>query len=69
MSVPDKDSTTPQKICYSLFKPAGADRAHPVPMVFHSHGWGGSRTKTASSFDTFLKAGYGVLCVRPARVR
>ena len=27
-SVPDKDSSTPQKICYSLFKPAGADARH-----------------------------------------
>jgi pimeloyl-ACP methyl ester carboxylesterase len=60
-SVPDKDSSTPQKICYSLFKPAGATKKAPVPMVFHSHGWGGSRTTTASSFEAFLKAGYGVL--------
>ena len=61
LSVPDLGSSTPQKICYSLFKPAGADKGHRVPMIFHSHGWGGSRTKTASSFDAFLKAGYGVL--------
>jgi ABC-2 type transport system ATP-binding protein len=60
-SVPDKDSTTPQKICYTLFQPAGSDRAHPVPMVLHSHGWGGSRTKTAESFSKFLTRGYGVL--------
>lgn len=60
-SVPDKGSTTPQKICYSLFRPAGADRAHRVPMLLHSHGWGGSRTTTASSFTKFLDAGYGVL--------
>lgn len=61
LSVPDKGSTTPQKICYTLFQPAGADAEHPVPMVFHSHGWGGSRTTKASSFDKFLTAGYGVL--------
>ncbi|MEO6204722.1 MAG: alpha/beta fold hydrolase, partial [Mycobacteriales bacterium] len=61
MSVPDKGATAPQKICYSLHKPAGADKAHKVPMVFHSHGWGGSRTTTASSFARFLDAGYGVL--------
>ena len=30
-------------------------------MVFHSHGWGGSRSKSASSFTAFLNAGYGVL--------
>ena len=61
LSVPDQGSTTPQKICYSLFKPAGADARHPVPMIFHSHGWGGSRSTSASSFTTILKAGYGVL--------
>jgi ABC-2 type transport system ATP-binding protein len=60
-SVPDKDSTTPQKICYSLHTPASASAAKRVPMLFHSHGWGGSRTKSASSFTKFLNAGYGVL--------
>ncbi|MCU1599700.1 MAG: peptidase [Frankiales bacterium] len=61
LSVPDAGSTTPQKICYSLFRPAGADARHRVPLIFHSHGWAGSRTTTASSFDAFTKAGYGVL--------
>ena len=61
-SVADPDSPgTPQKICYSLFKPAGADAKHRIPVIFHSHGWGGSRTTTASSFDKWLKAGFGVL--------
>ena len=62
-SVPDAGSTTPQQICYSLFKPAGADRAHQVPMVLHSHGWGGSRVTSAddSQVKPFLDAGYGVL--------
>ncbi len=61
MSVPDKGSTVPQKLCYSLHKPAGVSAKNRVPMVFHSHGWGGSRTKSAASFEKFLKAGYGVL--------
>src|SRR4051794_35729853 len=43
-SVPDAGSSTPQKICYTLFQPAGTDAGHRVPPVFHSHGWGGSRT-------------------------
>ena len=60
-SVPDLGSTVVQKICYSLFQPAGADANHPVPLIFHSHGWGGSRTTTASSFKSFLDAGFGVL--------
>jgi len=60
-SVPEPGSTDPVKICYSLFKPAGADAKHKVPMVFHSHGWGGSRTTNADDFSAFLEAGYGVL--------
>ncbi len=60
-SVPEPGSTEPVPICYSLFRPAGADARHRVPLVFHSHGWGGSRTTSAASFDKWLKEGYGVL--------
>lgn len=61
-SVPDPETpSTPQKICYTLFKPAGADSRHKVPVIFHSHGWAGSRTTTASSFERWFKAGFGVL--------
>jgi ABC-2 type transport system ATP-binding protein len=60
-SVPELGTTEPVSICYSLFKPAGADAAHKVPLIFHSHGWGGSRETSAASFDSYLKAGFGVL--------
>jgi pimeloyl-ACP methyl ester carboxylesterase len=60
-SVPEPGSTTPVRICYSLFKPAGASARRTVPLVFHSHGWGGSRTKDAAAFASYLQAGYGVL--------
>ena len=60
-SVPELGTTEPVSICYSLFKPAGADAAHKVPMIFHSHGWGGSRETSAAAFDKYLKAGFGVL--------
>jgi ABC-2 type transport system ATP-binding protein len=60
-SVPDPGSSTPVQICYSLFKPAGASRRRPVPMIWHSHGWGGSRTTDPAAFSTFLEGGYGVL--------
>ena len=60
-SVPDAGSSTPQKICYTLFQPPGTDAKHRVPLVFHSHGWAGSRTTDPASFSAFLKAGYGVL--------
>ena len=60
-SVPDPDSSAPVKICYSIFQPAAATGKRKVPMLLHSHGWGGSRTKDAASFKRFLDAGYGVL--------
>jgi ABC-2 type transport system ATP-binding protein len=60
-SVPDPGPSTPVQICYSLFKPEGASRKRPVPIIWHSHGWGGSRTKDPAAFATFLEGGYGVL--------
>jgi alpha-beta hydrolase superfamily lysophospholipase len=60
-SVPEPGTTDPVPICYSIHRPAGADADHPVPMVFHSHGWGGSRTKAAGSFASWLDAGFAVL--------
>ena len=30
-------------------------------MIWHSHGWGGSRTTDPAAFATFLDGGYGVL--------
>ena len=59
--MPDPDSSAPVKICYSIFQPAAATAKRKVPMLLHSHGWGGSRTKDAASFKRFLDAGYGVL--------
>src|SRR3954464_12531819 len=63
VSVPDPGSTTPVRICYSLFRPAIASRSHRVPLILHSHGWGGSRETraTSSQVKPFLDAGYGVL--------
>src|SRR4051795_9769596 len=63
VSVPDPGSTTSVKICYSLFQPPAASKTHKVPLVFHSHGWGGSRTTdpTSSEVKPYLDADYGVL--------
>jgi ABC-2 type transport system ATP-binding protein len=60
-SVPDPDTTEPVKICYTLFRPAAATRKRQVPMILHSHGWGGSRTDDPAEFKRFTDAGYGVL--------
>lgn len=60
-SVPEPGTTEKVDICYSIFKPAVAGPGHRVPMIMHSHGWGGSRTTTAADFEKFLDAGYGVI--------
>ncbi len=60
-SVPDPGTTAPVEICFTLFRPASATRTAPVPMVLHSHGWGGSRTTDPASFAYLTDAGFGVL--------
>ncbi len=60
-SIPDPGTTAPVEICFTLFRPAGATRKDPVPMVLHSHGWGGSRTTDPASFSYLTDAGFGVL--------
>src|SRR5215210_5400591 len=60
-SVPDPGTTEAVQICYTLFQPVGATARRKVPMLMHSHGWGGSRTTDPAEFKSFLDAGYGVL--------
>ncbi|MCA1727579.1 MAG: CocE/NonD family hydrolase [Actinobacteria bacterium] len=48
-------------IAFTVFRPGVATPRHRVPMVLHSHGWGGSRTTSIDSFKSFLDAGMGVL--------
>jgi ABC-2 type transport system ATP-binding protein len=60
-SVPETKGGTPVKICYTVFRPARASAARRVPMIMHSHGWGGSRTKDPAEFTAFTRAGYGVI--------
>lgn len=60
-SVPEPGSKDPVKICYSIFKPAGATTRHRVPMIMHSHGWGGSRASTPAEISRYTDAGYGVI--------
>lgn len=43
----------------TVFKPADASATDPVPLIIHSHGWGGS--KATDGFDAWLDAGFGVL--------
>ena len=60
-SVPEPGTTEKVDICYTVFQPKGATRRHKVPMIFHSHGWAGSRTKDPSTFAKWLDAGFGVI--------
>lgn len=60
-SVPDPGTDQRVRICYTLFRPAGAAPRGRVPMIMHSHGWGGSRTTDPAAFERWLDAGYGVL--------
>ncbi len=60
-SKPEPGSTTRIDLCYSVFRPAAASPRTRVPMIMHSHGWGGSRTTSAAAFRDFTDAGYGVI--------
>ncbi len=60
-SVPEPGSTEPVDICYTLYRPAAASAAQPVPLVFHSHGWAGSRTSSPTAFKAWLDEGFGML--------
>lgn len=60
-SVPDPGTTAAVNICYTLYQPASASATNRVPMVFHSHGWGGSRTNSATAFAPYLSDGFGVI--------
>lgn len=62
-SVPETDPLEPGpvEICLTLFKPSSASKDAKVPMVLHSHGWGGSRDRTTGSFQSLLDAGFGVI--------
>ena len=55
-SVPETDPLEPGpvEICLTLFKPSSASKDAKVPMVLHSHGWGGSRDRTTGSFQSLL---------------
>ena len=60
-SKPEPGSRKKIDLCYTVFKPARASSSRPVPMIMHSHGWGGSRSTTRSAFARFTGAGYGVI--------
>ena len=53
-----------QTIDIQVFQPAGATSANQVPVILHSHGWGGSKAATASGeIQAILDAGLGVVSI------
>ena len=61
VTVTSKADGTP--IVISIYRPATASAATPVPVILHSHGWGGSRTSSATAFGTELNAGFAVVSI------
>ena len=51
------------KIAITAFKPAGAGPSSKVPVILHSHGWGGSRETEVSGVKKYLDAGLGVVSI------
>lgn len=50
------------EIALTVFRPSGAAAAARVPVVLHSHGWGGSReTSIDGLVKPYLDAGFGVV--------
>jgi pimeloyl-ACP methyl ester carboxylesterase len=51
------------EIAITIFKPAAAAR-RDVPVILHSHGWGGSRETDVNGYvKPFLDAGFGVVSI------
>lgn len=49
-------------IAVTVLQPGGATAADPVPVILHSHGWSGSRAKTATGMaGALVEAGFGVV--------
>lgn len=61
VTIRSDESTAPVDLAATVYRPAGASRVDPVPVILHSHGWGGSRTSSDGAFRTELDAGFGVL--------
>jgi len=61
VTVTSKKDGTP--IVISVYKPDGARATAPVPVILHSHGWGGSRTSSPTAFQTEMDNGFGVVSI------
>ena len=59
--MPEPGTTEPVKICYTLFRPAGADRATPGADDHAQPRLGRLAHHRPGGFQRWLDAGYGVL--------
>jgi ABC-2 type transport system ATP-binding protein len=50
-------------IAITVHRPAGASAARQVPVILHSHGWGGSRNSSEGAFRRELDRGFGVVSI------
>jgi ABC-2 type transport system ATP-binding protein len=51
------------EIDITVYKPAGASDANPVPVVLFSHGWGGSKADGAGLAPSYNEAGFGYVTI------
>ncbi|MFX0591392.1 alpha/beta fold hydrolase [Melissospora conviva] len=55
------DGTEPVELDTTLYLPAGASAADPVPAVLLAHGFGGSKESVSADAESFAERGYAVL--------
>lgn len=48
-------------IVADMYRPAGADAQHPVPVILNTHGFGESKSQDAAMMQFFAEHGYGAL--------
>lgn len=49
------------QLAATVYRPVGASRHDPVPVILHSHGWAGSRTSDPQAFAAERRRGFGVV--------
>ncbi len=57
------ESADGTQIWVTVYRPAGASVEDPVPVILHSHGWGGTRTSSPGAFQRELDRGFGVVSI------
>jgi pimeloyl-ACP methyl ester carboxylesterase len=58
LEIPSFDA---HKIPLTIYKPKVADAQHQVPILLHSHGFGGNRATADDAFKPLVAAGFGVV--------